>query len=115
MKKNGNIVSYSMDEIKEMIARGEDKTDYDRVVTYEEIEAQIAADPELAVPDDWQDRIIANVDFSSIETIGRDLKRLVSIRYSPRVINYFKSTGKGWQTRMDAVLLAYVDEVQKKK
>jgi uncharacterized protein (DUF4415 family) len=115
MKKKGNIVSYSMDEIKAMIARGEDKTDYDRVVTYEEIEAQIAADPELAMPDDWKDHIITNVDFSSIETIGRDLKRLVSIRYTPRVIEYFKSTGKGWQTRMDAVLLAYVDEVQKKK
>ena len=43
MKKKGNIVSYSMDEIKAMIARGEDKTDYDRVVTYDEIEAQIAA------------------------------------------------------------------------
>jgi uncharacterized protein (DUF4415 family) len=115
MKKNGTIVSYSMDEIKEMIGRGEDKTDYDRVVTYEEIEAQIAADPELTVEEAWEDRIIPNLNFSSIEALGRDLKRLVSIRYSPRVIDYFKSTGKGWQTRMDAVLLAYVDEVQKKK
>lgn len=35
-------------------------------------------------------------------------KQLVSVRYSPEVIEYFKSTGDGWQSRMDAVLLDYV-------
>ncbi len=36
-------------------------------------------------------------------------KLLVSVRYSPEVIEYFKSTGDGWQVRMDAVLLKYVE------
>lgn len=35
-------------------------------------------------------------------------KRLVSIRYSPEVLAYFKSTGEGWQSRMDGVLKEYV-------
>ena len=35
-------------------------------------------------------------------------KLLVSVRYSPEVLNYFKSTGAGWQTRMDGVLREYV-------
>ena len=35
-------------------------------------------------------------------------KLLVSIRYSPEVVAYFKSTGEGWQTRMDTVLRRYV-------
>lgn len=35
-------------------------------------------------------------------------KQLVSVRYSPEVLDYFKSTGAGWQARMDAVLLGYV-------
>jgi len=35
-------------------------------------------------------------------------KLLVSVRYSPEVIAYFKSTGEGWQSRMDAVLRKYV-------
>ncbi len=35
-------------------------------------------------------------------------KRLVSIRYSPDVIDYFRATGAGWQSRMDAVLERYV-------
>ena len=35
-------------------------------------------------------------------------KLLVSIRYSPEVVSYFKSTGEGWQARMDSVLRRYV-------
>jgi uncharacterized protein (DUF4415 family) len=35
-------------------------------------------------------------------------KLLLSVRYSPEVIEYFKSTGDGWQSRMDGVLLKYV-------
>ncbi|AGX88407.1 BrnA antitoxin family protein [Candidatus Symbiobacter mobilis] len=35
-------------------------------------------------------------------------KQLVSVRYSREVIEYFKSTGEGWQSRMDGVLLQYV-------
>ena len=35
-------------------------------------------------------------------------KRLVSVRYSPEVIDYFKSTGDGWQSLMDSVLRKYV-------
>src|SRR5215468_5268473 len=35
-------------------------------------------------------------------------KLLVSVRYSPDVVAYFKSTGEGWQSRMDSVLRRYV-------
>ncbi len=35
-------------------------------------------------------------------------KQLLSVRYSREVIEYFKSTGEGWQSRMDEVLLQYV-------
>lgn len=35
-------------------------------------------------------------------------KQLVSVRYSPEVLKYFKSTGEGWQSRMDNVLRKYV-------
>ena len=35
-------------------------------------------------------------------------KLLLSVRYSPEVIAYFKSTGEGWQARMDGVLKQYV-------
>ena len=35
-------------------------------------------------------------------------KQLVSVRYSQDVLIYFKSTGEGWQSRMDGVLREYV-------
>jgi len=35
-------------------------------------------------------------------------KMLVSVRYSPEVLAYFRSTGEGWQSRMDGVLREYV-------
>jgi uncharacterized protein (DUF4415 family) len=35
-------------------------------------------------------------------------KLLVSVRYSPEVLTYFRSTGEGWQARMDGVLREYI-------
>lgn len=32
----------------------------------------------------------------------------VTLRYSPEVVNYFKSTGEGWQIRMDNILKKWV-------
>lgn len=40
-------------------------------------------------------------------------KQLVSVRYSPEVVNYFKSTGEGWQSLMDSVLRKYVARQQR--
>ncbi|NRF72170.1 BrnA antitoxin family protein [Aquincola sp. S2] len=37
-------------------------------------------------------------------------KLLVSVRYSPEVLAYFKGTGEGWQSRMDGVLREYVSK-----
>jgi uncharacterized protein (DUF4415 family) len=37
-----------------------------------------------------------------------DKKLLISVRYSPEVVAYFKATGEGWQSRMDGVLRQYV-------
>lgn len=31
-----------------------------------------------------------------------------TVRFSPEVLEYFKNTGDGWQTRMDEVLREYV-------
>ena len=37
-------------------------------------------------------------------------KVLLSVRYSPEMIAFFKSTGEGWQSRMDGVLREYVEK-----
>lgn len=35
-------------------------------------------------------------------------KQLVSMRYSPEVLEYFRSTGEGWQALIDRVLREYI-------
>jgi uncharacterized protein (DUF4415 family) len=40
-------------------------------------------------------------------------KDSITIRLSPEVTQYFRSTGKGWQTRMDDVLREYVEQQSK--
>jgi uncharacterized protein (DUF4415 family) len=42
-------------------------------------------------------------------------KLLVSVRYSPEVVAYFKSTGEGWQSRMDSVLREYVAQQSRRE
>lgn len=40
---------------------------------------------------------------------GKKAKKiLLSVRYSPEVVEYFQSTGEGWQTRMDEALKEWV-------
>lgn len=49
---------------------------------------------------------------SITKTVGRpkseSQKVPVSIRLSPEVVDFFKASGKGWQTRLDTILKDYV-------
>ena len=45
---------------------------------------------------------------------GEEGKERITIRLSRRVIDFFRSQGKGYQTRIDAVLRAYVDRQAEK-
>ena len=42
-------------------------------------------------------------------------KQLVSVRYSPEVLAYFKASGAGWQSRMDDALKQWVSGHSKTK
>ena len=85
--------------------------------------------PAVAIPTVAEDRIItsaAKSDPDALPLTPRQLKatvplrtlrgrpksdnpnQLVSVRYSQEVLAYFKSTGEGWQSRMDGVLRDYV-------
>ncbi len=39
---------------------------------------------------------------------SKSRKVLLSVRYSPEVVEYFRATGEGWQARMDEVLKEWV-------
>ncbi|MCZ7480375.1 BrnA antitoxin family protein [Agrobacterium rhizogenes] len=102
------IVRYSLDEIREKIARGEDRTDLTRVaaMTDEDIDRAMRDDP------DWAG--FENIDWSKAEVVFPTAKQSISIRLDQDVVDFFKSTGKGYQTRMNAVLRHYVHEQKKR-
>ena len=89
-----DIRQYSLDELKKLEAEGKVSTTRPDASEYELDE------------DFWENAYIV---FPSLE--GKEAK---TVRYDREVLAYFQSTGKGWQTRMNAVLRAYV-EAQKKK
>jgi len=101
-RKKGNIVSYTTEELRRMPSR----TDWARVraTTQEEVEAQIASDP-----DDWLTTDDAIV-FRGIPP--RATKQRVNIRLDRDVLDFFRSHGRGYQTRINAVLRVYADRTR---
>jgi uncharacterized protein (DUF4415 family) len=69
-----------------------------------ELRAAANADPD-AVPFDF--------DWSSAELRDFAPKTAISLRVDQDVYAYFKSTGRGFQTRMNAVLRAFVNHQSK--
>ncbi len=101
-----NIKRYSVAEIEEMIARGEDRTDWARVkaMTDEELEARLADDP------DW---VGWEVDWSKARWVVPKVKRAVSIRLDDDILAFFKKDGPGYQSRINAVLRFYMESQMK--
>lgn len=109
MAKGKNIKRFSAAEMEERLARGEDRTDWARVraKTEEELERDIASDPDWKdVPKDW---------YKDAEAVMPTAKKLLSLRLDADVVDWFKQRGPGYQTRMNAVLRAFVQQKQKKR
>jgi len=66
------------------------------------IQEAIAADPDSFTPE----------EFNNMRPVGRPraavTKQPVSIRLSSEVVDYFRASGKGWQTRIDEILKDFV-------
>jgi uncharacterized protein (DUF4415 family) len=103
--RRGEIVRYTAEELEEMRRRGESRTDWAKVdaMTEEELEASIAADPDDIHEElDWSKAIKGLPPFPPA-------KKHVSLRIDADVLDWFKATGKGYQTRINHVLRAYVE------
>ncbi|MBF0175434.1 MAG: BrnA antitoxin family protein [Magnetococcales bacterium] len=71
----------------------------------EAIARGIAEDPDTYVPTDDEFRAMRPLRG---RPVAPDKKILLSVRYSPDVVEFFKATGPGWQTRMNDALLEWV-------
>lgn len=104
-----DIVTYSATEIRRKIAAGEGRSNLERLenITDAEIEAQMRDDP------DWKDYI--DFDWSNATIVYPVAKNAISIRLDQDVVDFFKATGKGYQTRINAVLRHYMQETEKSR
>jgi len=98
MRKSTHIVQHTADEITEMRARGEDETDLERLASLDDtgLEAAIEGDDE------------GQFDWSNAQMGFPRPKQQLTLRLDQDVIDWFKGTGKGYQTRMNAILRSYV-------
>ena len=47
--------------------------------------------------------------------VGEATKEQVTLRLAPKVVDHFKASGAGWQTRLNAVLERYVSMAKRPK
>lgn len=107
MKNGSNIKRYSADELREMAAQGQSRTGLDRVRAMSEAEleqATVEGAEWHGVAEDWHLRA---------EAITPRPKVPISIRLDADLVEFFRDQGRGWQTKINAVLRAYVEAVQK--
>ena len=101
MRKRGHIVRYTVEELASKIAAGEDETDWERVKAMPQEEVERLADEEDGpLPEGWESTIIIGLP---------PRKRDVHIRLDADVIDWFRAHGRGYQTRINTVLRAFVE------
>jgi uncharacterized protein (DUF4415 family) len=84
-----------------MRRRGEDRTDWAKIdaMTDEQLERLVAEDPdEQGVEWDWDKAVV----------VMPERKEHINLRVDADVLRFFKKQGKGYQTRMNAVLRSYM-------
>lgn len=105
MEKKNGISRYTAGEVERLRGQGADKSDLDRAnaKTPPEIEADAAGEEaEDGMSVDW-----ANVQIGLPET-----KAVLHMRVDRDVLDYFKKDGRGYQSRINAVLRAYKEARQ---
>lgn len=102
MKRTEKIVRYeSLDDIPMPPPLSREVKE----MTDEEIERRAAEDPDAGIvpPGFWD----------NAEIVEPDGTEQITLRLPRRVLSHFKATGKGYQSRISAVLASYVDSTRK--
>jgi uncharacterized protein (DUF4415 family) len=105
MKRDGNIATYTKAEIEEMLRRGEDETNWERLrnMTDEELEASI----------DYEDEGHFDSDIVYLNN-PPSVRKKTHVWVDCDVLEWFESSGDGYQSRMNEALRAYMDAHQGK-
>jgi uncharacterized protein (DUF4415 family) len=105
MRKNENIARFSAEKVRRKIARGESKTDWKRVNAMSQAEVERLADKdEGPLPAGWESTVMVGLP---------PAKQDIHIRLDGDILDWFKARGRGYQTRINAVLRAFVQTRQR--
>lgn len=98
MQKTEHIVRYTADELDEILRRGGDQSDWERVraLTGAEVEASI----------DHEDE--GEFDLSRAQAGIPGVIQEGTVRLDPDVVAWFQTSGPGYQDRINDILRAYV-------
>jgi len=64
---------------------------------------------EAAAQSDPDSLLLEDCDMATLQVVMPKAKQSISLRVDPDVLSFFKSYGKGYQTRMNADLRAYMN------
>src|SRR6266851_6644438 len=106
MVRKERIVRHTAEELARMTKRGETRSNWKKAAAMsdEQLEASIAADPdEAGMVMDW-DSVTVELPKSKAD---------LHMRVDRDVLDFFRKTGKGYQTRINAVLRSYVSRMRR--
>ncbi len=94
---------YTSKELAEMRRKGTDRTDWPRV--------KATKDKDIVIDDDAPE-ITEEFLRNAVITVKRP-KQNLTLRVDPDVLEWFRAKGKGYQTRINAILRAYMQAQRK--
>jgi uncharacterized protein (DUF4415 family) len=100
--KKSNTVRYSAEELAAMRKRGKSRSNWAKAgsITPAALEKSIASDP---------DEVNMLVDWNAASLELPEPKAVLNMRIDRHVLEFFRRNGPGYQTRINAVLRAYVN------
>jgi len=101
MTRKEHIMKYTTEELDELVKKDGSRTDWEKAagMTKADIEAAVASDPDEA------DTVM---DWDNATAELPKPKAILNMRIDRNVLEYFRKTGKGYQTLINAVLRSYV-------
>ncbi len=98
MEKKGSISRYTAEELERLVREEGSRSDWDRAnaKSYEEIEADA---------DEARDGM--TIDWANAQIGLPEPKAVLHMRIDRDVLEFFKEGGRGYQTRINAILRAY--------
>ncbi|HBG04261.1 MAG: hypothetical protein A2075_13720 [Geobacteraceae bacterium GWC2_58_44] len=107
MPKKEHIVKYTDEELVKVVKEEGTLSNWEKAAAMSEaeIEARVASDPDEA-------EMVMDWDNTTVELPPS--KVVLNMRVDKEVLDYFRKTGKGYQSRINAVLRSYVDQCEQR-